>query len=196
MNRGYTAAQYRGKVARLREVCPEISVTSDVIVGFPGETDEDFRETLDLMEQVRFDNLFSFKYSERAGTAALKLDGKVDEGIKKERLGLLQALQEKHTRTGNKAREGRVESVLVEGISKNRGSDVSGRTRTNRIVNFKGGAELIGRTVSVAITRAYLHSLRGELSEKEGDTDADRNEGIRIDHGSHHEYPYRHFEGS
>ncbi|MBI4633922.1 MAG: tRNA (N6-isopentenyl adenosine(37)-C2)-methylthiotransferase MiaB [Deltaproteobacteria bacterium] len=163
MNRGYTSAQYREKVARLREVCSGISITSDVIVGFPGETDADFQATLALMDAVRFDNLFSFKYSEREGTAAVKLEGKVEEPLKIERLKVLQSLQEQHTLAGNKSREGRVEAVLVEGASKNSGCDVSGRTRTNRIVNFKGGAELIGKTVSVAITRAYLHSLRGEL---------------------------------
>ncbi len=168
MNRGYTAAQYRDKTAQLRDACPGISITSDVIVGFPGETDEDFGATLALMDDVRFGNLFSFRYSERKGTAAVELDGKVSEPVKADRLKTLQSLQDKHTLAGNKSFEGRVETVLVEGPSKNSVSDVSGRTRTNRIVNFKGGAELIGRTVPVAITRAYLHSLRGELQEQGG----------------------------
>lgn len=163
MKRGYTSIQYLEKVAKLKEVCNGISITSDVIVGFPGETDEDFKATLALMGTVRFDNLFSFKYSERKGTTAVKLDGKVDEPVKMERLRALQSLQEEHTFAGNRSREGYVEEVLVEGISKNGGRDVAGRTRTNRIVNFTGDTGLIGKTVSVAITRAYLHSLRGEL---------------------------------
>ncbi len=169
MNRGYTIDRYREKTERLRDACRGISITSDVIVGFPGESDEDFQATLALMDSVRFDNLFSFKYSERKGTAAVNLDGKVDEPVKRERLRMLQSLQEKHTLAANKSLEGSVQAVLVEGLSKNGAADVSGRTRTNKIVNFRGGAELFGKIVPVAITRAYLHSLRGELHEKEGE---------------------------
>lgn len=163
MNRGYTKSDYLAKVERLRTVCPDISITADVIVGFPGESDEDFKETIDMMNQIRFDNLFSFKYSERGGTAAVKMDGKVSEPLKLERLQILQALQEQHTLEKNKAMEGKQEDVLVEGFSKNCRKDLTGRTSTNKIVNFSGCVDLIGDMVSVLIKEAYLHSLRGEM---------------------------------
>lgn len=163
MGRRYTSENYLDKVARLREVCPDISITSDIIVGFPGETEDDFQKTVDLMGKIRFDGLFSFKYSEREGTAAIKFDNKVSEDTKRIRLGIVQSLQEKHTLEKNRAFEGNIEEVLVEGISKNSCDDVMGRTRSNRIVNFKGDSDIIGKTVSVEITKAYLHSLRGGL---------------------------------
>lgn len=168
MNRGYTKAQYLGKVEALRDICPDISITSDVIVGFPGETEKDFQETIDLMEKVRFDNLFSFNYSERAGTAAVKFADKVDEHIKDERLRALQALQEVHTLERNKALMGRIENVLVEGISKKADDEMTGRAMSNKIVNFNGEKELIGKTVPVLVTRAYLHSVKGELRQRGG----------------------------
>ena len=166
MNRGYNREEYMERVARLREVYPDISITSDMIVGFPGETDEDFQKTIDLMEHVRFDNLFSFKYSERKGTVAADFDGKVSESIKGERLQILQSLQETHTLAKNKKMEGQVVDILVEGRSKNSSGEVMGRTRTNKIVNFKGGPALIGKTLPVVIALAYRHSLRGELLSK------------------------------
>ncbi len=162
MNRGYTVQSYREKIAELRKTCPEISITSDVIVGFPGEGDSDFQQTLELMQEVRFDNLFSFQYSEREGTAAVGMDQAVGGSVKRERLRILQALQAEHTLEKNRARVGRTEAVLVEGLSKNECTELTGRTRGNRIVNFPGGPELIGKTVAVRITGAFLHSLRGE----------------------------------
>jgi len=164
MNRGYSREAYLEKVMSLRSACPEISITSDVIVGFPGESDKDFQETIDLMEKIRFDNLYSFMYSEREGTAALKLDQKVSACVKRERLQCLQALQEQHTLEKNRDLEGRIQDVLVEGRSRNCRSDVTGRTRSNKIVNFEGGIELTGSIVPVRITDAYLHSLRGNLN--------------------------------
>ncbi|MBA4422167.1 MAG: tRNA (N6-isopentenyl adenosine(37)-C2)-methylthiotransferase MiaB [Syntrophus sp. (in: bacteria)] len=166
MNRGYTAEVYLEKVAALRKVCPEISITSDVIVGFPGEEEEDFRATLDLLNEVRFDNLFSFQYSEREGTAAAGMDYKVCDGVKRERLRILQALQAEHTLVKNRACVGHTENVLVEGPSKKESGEMTGRTRGNRIVNFPGRRELIGETVSVRISEAFLHSLRGKMEEK------------------------------
>jgi len=162
MNRGYTKSQYVEKVESLRKIRPDISLTSDVIVGFPGETEKDFEETIDMMNHIRFDNLFSFKYSEREKTAAVRMDGKVREPVKLDRLQRLQALQEQHTLERNKAMEGRREDILVEGLSKNCRTDVTGRTTTNKIVNFSGGLELIGEMVSVVIREAHLHSLSGE----------------------------------
>jgi tRNA-2-methylthio-N6-dimethylallyladenosine synthase len=168
MNRGYTAEGYREKIAALREACPEISITSDVIVGFPGEEERDFQQTLEMMKEVRFDNLFSFQYSEREGTAAAGMDHAVCGSVKRERLRILQTLQADHTLEKNKARIGKAEAVLVEGLSKNECKEITGRTRGNRIVNFLGKPELIGKTVTVRITRAFRHSLRGEREETGG----------------------------
>ncbi|MCX7817300.1 MAG: tRNA (N6-isopentenyl adenosine(37)-C2)-methylthiotransferase MiaB [Syntrophales bacterium] len=163
MNRKYTREDYLDKVNRLRDVCPEIAISSDVIVGFPGETEKDFELTLDLMEKIKFDNLFSFKYSRREGTAAASLDDQVPEEAKSRRLSMLQKLQDSHTMERNKAWEGRVVEVLVEGTSKNDPKEVTGRTRQNKIVNFPGDAQLRGKLLNVRITEAFLHSLRGEI---------------------------------
>jgi len=152
----------------LRESCPEIALTADVIVGFPGETDEDFAQTLDLMEKIRFDNLFSFKYSPREGTAAWALTGQIPEAMKRERLITLQRLQEAHTWQRNQAMMGKDVAVLVEGISKNRKEEVTGRTPDNKIVNFPAPLTVIGHTVMVAITDAFLHSLRGSMINERG----------------------------
>lgn len=162
MNRGYSAEDYLEKVAHLRRVCPEISITSDIIVGFPGETRKDYQETIDMMEKIRFDSVFSFKYSERKGAAAQALTGKVPETEKKLRLRELQALQDRHTQEKNTSLEGSVQDVLVEGQSRNSRQDMTGRTSSWKIVNFEGRPELIGKTVPVKISRGYLHSLRGK----------------------------------
>jgi tRNA-2-methylthio-N6-dimethylallyladenosine synthase len=167
MNRYYTSSDYFDRVDKLRTVCPDISITSDIIVGFPGETDRDYQATIDMMGEIRFDNTFSFKYSERVGTAAAGFGDKVSECVKNDRLRIVQALQERHSIERNRAMIGKDEEILVEAISKNSQKDVVGRTKTNKIVNFRGNYELIGKTVSVTITDAYLHSLRGELT-KEG----------------------------
>ncbi|HUN54957.1 MAG TPA: tRNA (N6-isopentenyl adenosine(37)-C2)-methylthiotransferase MiaB [Smithella sp.] len=164
MNRGYTVEEYTRKIDRLRKCVPQISITSDVIVGFPGETQKDYQETIDMMEKIRFDSLFSFKYSEREGTAAQKLKGKVDEAVKLRRLEKLQALQNEHTFEKNRELEGSTQKLLVEGVSKNSESDLTGRTSSWKIVNFKGETDLIGKLVDVKITKAYLHSLRGKFA--------------------------------
>jgi len=168
MNRRYTSAEYLDRVRRLREASPEIAVSSDIIVGFPGEAEQDYQKTLDLMEKVRFDTLFSFQYSERQGTAAVGLDGKVSPGEKRRRLIELQALQDRHTREKNDSLVGRIVEVLVDGTSRNTARDVTGRTRSNKIVNFAGGKDLIGKTVQVRIVEAFLHSLRGEMLDVQG----------------------------
>ncbi len=165
MNRGYTIQQYLEKVARLRDARPSISITSDIIVGFPGETQKDYEETIDMMEKIRFDSVFSFKYSERKGTAARLLPDKVLESEKRNRLIRLQALQNLHTQERNSALEGSIQKVLVEGRSKNAAQDMMGRTEGWKIVNFRGDSELIGSLVDVEITRGYLHSLRGRMKE-------------------------------
>ncbi len=166
MNRGYSTEEYLQKIDRLRSTCPIISITSDIIVGFPGETEKDYQETIDMMEKIRFDSVFSFKYSERKGTAAQKLQGKVPEIEKRQRLRELQALQDRHTQEKNTELEKSVQELLVEGRSRNSEQDMMGRARTWKIVNFKGGPELIGKLVNVEITRGYLHSLRGKMIDR------------------------------
>ncbi len=163
MRRRYTVARYLALVKRLREVRPEIAITSDMIVGFPGETEEDFRATLEVMERVRFDGLFSFKFSPRPGTLAARLPEPVPEPVKEERLARLQALQQAHTLERNQALVGVVRPVLVEGPSKAGGGQVSGRTPENKIVNFPGDPAWVGREVDVRITAAAVNSLRGEV---------------------------------
>ncbi|PKN77047.1 MAG: tRNA (N6-isopentenyl adenosine(37)-C2)-methylthiotransferase MiaB [Deltaproteobacteria bacterium HGW-Deltaproteobacteria-10] len=165
MNRGYSVEDYRKKVDRLRQGCPQISITSDIIVGFPGETQNDYQETIDMMEKIRFDSTFSFKYSERKGTAAEKLEGKIADCEKQRRLKYLQDLQDKHTLEKNTQLEGSRQKLLIEGRSKNSENDLMGRTSSWKIVNFKGERELIGKIIDVTITKSYLHSLRGKLIE-------------------------------
>ncbi len=178
MHRGYTKESYLGKIYRLKEVCPSIAVTADVIVGFPGEEENDFEETLDLIRKVRFDDLFSFKYSPRKGTRAATLQDKVDEKVKQDRLSILQEIQNGITLQKNQELEGRVEEVLVEGRSKQSENDITGRTRTNKIVNFEGNLELVGQLVPVRITKAYAHSLRGERNRSHCQT-GDKTQGLQ-----------------
>jgi tRNA-2-methylthio-N6-dimethylallyladenosine synthase len=163
MHRGYTRESYLERVERLKEASPSVAITADVIVGFPGEAEEDFRETIDLMEKVRFDDLFSFKYSPRKGTRAAEFQNPVEEKVKQERLSILQETQREITLEKNQALEGSVEEVLAEGRSKQSDLDVTGRTRSNKIVNFPGDMNLAGKLVSVEILKAYPHSLRGEV---------------------------------
>ncbi len=163
MRRSHTKEEYLEKIGCLKEVCPSIAITSDVIVGFPGEEEKDFEETLELIKKVQFDDLFSFKYSPRKGTRAARFESQVEEGIRQERLSILQTLQNEITLQKNQTLEGRTEEVLVEGRSKQSDQDVTGRTRSNKIVNFKGDLNLVGKLVSVRITKAFPHSLRGEI---------------------------------
>jgi tRNA-2-methylthio-N6-dimethylallyladenosine synthase len=168
MNRGYTIEEYMKKIDHLRKLIPHISITSDVIVGFPGETKKDYQETIDMMEKIRFDSLFSFKYSEREGTAAQKLKDQVEESEKLIRLEKLQILQNQHTLEKNKALEGSTQELLVEDKSKNSENDLMGRTSSWKIVNFKSESDLIGKLVDVKISKAYLHSLRGKIVDNQG----------------------------
>jgi len=168
MNRGYTVEEYMKKVEHLRELRPQISITSDIIIGFPGETQNDYQETIDMMEKIRFDSTFSFKYSERKGTAAQKLEGKIEDGEKSRRLTQVQALQDQHTIEANLALEGSLQELLIEGKSRNSENDLMGRTSSWKIVNFKSDEGLAGKIVKAKITKAYLHSLRGKLMEEVG----------------------------
>ncbi|MDY6854687.1 MAG: tRNA (N6-isopentenyl adenosine(37)-C2)-methylthiotransferase MiaB [Thermodesulfobacteriota bacterium] len=163
MNRGYTVEDYIEKVEKLKRVCPGISITSDIIVGFPGETEKDFEKTLELMRIVEFDGLFSFKYSDRGVTKASSLPEKVDDSIKSRRLHILQTYQKLFTLAKNKELEGKEQEVLVEGTSKTNSERLTGRTRSNRVVNFEGDSGIVGRIIPIRIMKAYLNSLEGEI---------------------------------
>ncbi len=147
MRRGYTKESYLEKIDRLRKKCPSIAVTADVIVGFPGEKEAEFKETLDLMNRVQFDDLFSFKYSSRKGTRAAQIQDQIEEKVKEERLAVLQDIQREITLRKNQGLDGSSVEVLVEGPSRQSDRDVTGRTRSNKIVNFEGGRDLVGRRV-------------------------------------------------
>jgi tRNA-2-methylthio-N6-dimethylallyladenosine synthase len=163
MHRGCTKESYLEKIDLLKEACFPVAITADVIVGFPGEEEEDFKETLDLMERVRFDDLFSFKYSPRKWTRAAEFEEQVGEEVKHKRLVILQGIQKEITFQKNLDVVGSVQEILVEGRSKQGNRDVTGRTRSNKIVNFDGPLDLVGKLVPVRITEAYPHSLRGEI---------------------------------
>jgi tRNA-2-methylthio-N6-dimethylallyladenosine synthase len=169
MNRNYTAADYLSKVARLREHCPEIGLTADVMVGFPGETEEDFHHTLDLIRQVEFDNLFSFRYSDRPHAKSSEYKDKVPADIIARRLSELQSLQAEITLSKNRKEIGKIREILVEGPSKAAEGQFTGRTQQNRIVNFMGPEDLIGSLVPVKVTAAHQHSLEGEVVQQGSD---------------------------
>jgi tRNA-2-methylthio-N6-dimethylallyladenosine synthase len=163
MNRRYTREDYLDKIGRLKAQCPGIAITGDVIVGFPGESEADFEQTMDLIRTVQYDDLFSFKYSDRPMAPARNFSEKVDETEKGRRLKELQAYQKKVTLSGNQALEGTFQEILVEGRSKKSSREWMGRTRTNKIVNFSGPSGLIGRMAHVRIEKAYVNSLKGVL---------------------------------
>lgn len=163
MNRKYTSAEYREKVARLRDACPEMGLTADVMVGFPGETEADFESTLQLLRDLEYDNLFSFRYSDRPGTSASGMQDKISEEVKARRLIELQSLQADITARKSQAEVGAVREILVEGPSRASNGQLMGRTQQNRIVNFSGDGDLLGRLVSVKVVETFAHSLRGEL---------------------------------
>ncbi len=170
MKRGYTAAQYIDRIERMRATRPGISIATDFIVGFPGETDEDFEKTLQLAEIIGFDASFSFMFSSRPGTPAADLEGKVPMAVKKERLGRLQALIDANAQKIAESMVGSVQSILVEGPSRKNPNELTGRTENMRYVNFpvepEHHAKLIGRFVDVAITATMAYTLRGRIVER------------------------------
>jgi len=163
MKRGYTALEFKSIIRRLRRACPEISVSSDFIVGFPGETERDFEQTLQLVRDLEIDQSFSFVYSPRPGTPAADLPDPVDRATKLQWLERLQRLLEEQGRSISEAMVGSVQPVLVEGASRRNPAEYSGRTPNHRIVNFPGSPAWVGRIIPVRITRAFPHSLRGEV---------------------------------
>jgi tRNA-2-methylthio-N6-dimethylallyladenosine synthase len=163
MKRGYTALEYKSIIRRLRAARPDISLSSDFIVGFPGETAEDFERTMKLVEDIGFDHSFSFVYSSRPGTPAADLPDETPQSLKLERLQRLQAAIDANAARISQAMVGTVQRVLVDGHARKDASELSGRTDNNRVVNFAGADRLLGNFVDVRITAALPHSLRGEV---------------------------------
>ena len=163
MKRGYTAIEFKQKIRKLRRVRPDISVSTDFIVGFPGETDADFEQTMKLIEDVGFDQSFSFIFSRRPGTPAANLADDTNDAAKHARLERLQATITANARKISEAMVGTVQNVLVEGPSKKNPHEMTGRTENTRYVNFPGSANLVGQFVDVQITQAMSNSLRGRL---------------------------------
>lgn len=164
MRRGYTRQEYRERIDRLRRRCPDVALSTDVIVGFPGETDEDFERTLALLGEVEYDEIYSFMYSPRAQTVSAKLyPDDIPEEVKKDRLKRVQSFQQAISLRRNREKIGRVEEVLVDGRSRFKNGQVMGRSRSNRIVNFTGSEALTGQLVDVRIIGATVNSLLGEL---------------------------------
>jgi len=167
MKRGHTALEYKSIIRKLKAVRPNIQISSDFIVGFPGETNEDFEQTMNLIAQVNFDMSFSFIYSARPGTPAADYPDDVTEDEKKQRLYLLQQRINNQAAQFSRAMLGTEQRVLVEGPSKKDIMELTGRTETNRIVNFQGSPEMIGKFVDIKITDVFTNSLRGEVVRTE-----------------------------
>ena len=163
MKRGYTALEYKSIIKKLRLSRPSLSLTSDFIVGFPGETDDDFEKTLNLVDELKFDGSYSFAYSDRPGTPASQLPNKIDKITKFARLKILQEKLDKYALHHSYEMLGKNENVLIEGLSKRNPKELMGRTQNNRVVNLIGTTNLIGKIIPVLITDVKKHSLRGEL---------------------------------
>ena len=167
MKRGYTVLEYKSVIRKLRAARPDLSLSSDFIVGFPGETAEDFEKTMKLIDEVGFDNSFSFVYSSRPGTPAAELSDDTPHALKIERLMRLQARIEEQAQAISRRMVGTVQRVLVESLSRKDANEVAGRTDNNRIVNFVGNPRLIHQFVDVHIVESLPHSLRGEIVVKD-----------------------------
>jgi len=163
MKRGYTALEYKSIIRKLREIRPNISMSSDFIVGFPGETEADFEKTMDLINVVGFDTSFSFVYSPRPGTPAADLEDGVDQVTKLKRLARLQKTIQDHATSISQSMVGSRQKVLVEGPSRKDPTELAGRTENNRVVNFPGNARMIGQIIELDIVEAYPNSLRGQV---------------------------------
>ena len=163
MKRGHTAIEYKSKIRKLMQARPGLTLSSDFIVGFPGETDKDFEDTLKLIREIGFDHSYSFIYSARPGTPAASIDDSTPQAVKKERLATLQALITQQAAAISRAMVGTVQRVLVDRPARKDPREISGRTENNRVVNFAGDQSLIGTFVDVRISDALPNSLRGEL---------------------------------
>lgn len=163
MKRGYTALEYRSKIRKLRKVRPDIKLSTDIIVGFPGETEQDFEATMKLVEDMNFDISFSFIYSARPGTPAASLQDETPMDVKKARLKRLQDKLNQQAQTIAQSLVNTTQTILVTGYAKKNHQEIAGRTECNRVVNFAGSPRLIGQFVKVKITEALPNSLRGEI---------------------------------
>ena len=163
MKRGYTTLEYKSTIRKLRALRPDLRLSTDFIVGFPGETDADFERTMALIDEIGFDNSFSFVFSARPGTPAANLPDDTPQAVKLARLQRLQAAIEAHAQRISAAMVGSVQKVLVEGPSRKNPAELTGRTECNRIVNFAGAPRLVGEMVDLRVTQAMPHSLRGEV---------------------------------
>jgi len=163
MKRGHTVLEYKSIIRRVRAVRPDICITSDFIVGFPGETEQDFEATMKLIDEIGFDNSFSYLYSPRPGTPAAEMRDDTPQEVKAARLKRLQDRIAEQEDGVAQAMLGSTQRVLVEGISKKDVLELAGRTDNNRVVNFIGSAGMIGRFADVKITQVVRHTLRGEL---------------------------------
>ena len=163
MNRHYTKEKYLSLINKIKEEIPECSITTDIIVGFPGESEEDIQDTIDLVKEVKYDSAFTFIYSRRNHTPADKMENQIPEDIKHERFNRLVEAVNENVIKGNKFYEGKTVEVLVEGTSKNDETKLMGRTRNGRLVNFSGDTSLIGKLINVKIYRAQPFSLLGEI---------------------------------
>jgi len=162
MNRNYTKEHYLALVDKIKQQVPNIAITTDIIVGFPGETEEDFQDTLDVFERVRFDFAYMFLYSKRTGTKAAEMDNQVDDDTKKERFERLMAVEQRINEEKSELYLNKEVEVLVEGLSKNSNDMYTGRTRTNKLVNFKSSSDVTGQLVNVKIVRIGSFWLEGE----------------------------------
>ena len=168
MNRGYTRARYLELIVELKATVPDIALSTDLIVGFPGETEADFEQTVDMVERVGYDNVFAFRYSRRPGTLAATMTDQIAEEVMAERNGRILEVAGRVAAERSRRLEGRIMPVLVDGTSRKDPEEVAGRTRCNRVVNFHaGGRDLLGSVVPVRITQALPHCLRGALAERD-----------------------------
>ena len=163
MNRKYTKKDFLTLVSKMREKIPNVTFSTDIIVGFPGETEEDFKDTLDVIKSVNFEQIYMFIYSRRVGTVADKMENQTSEEIKHERFNRLKELFESNISNNNKKYIGTIQNVLVEGTSKNNTQIYTGRTDSNKIVNFKGNNQLIGKIINIKITNEHMWYLEGEV---------------------------------
>jgi tRNA-2-methylthio-N6-dimethylallyladenosine synthase len=168
MKRGYTAMEYKSTVRKLRAIRPDLAMSSDFIVGFPGETEEDFGKLMRLVDDVGYDTSFSFIFSPRPGTPAANLHDDTPHAVKQARLATLQSRLDEQVRAISASRAGTVQRILVEGPSRKNSQELMGRTECNRVVNFEGHPRLIGQMVEVQITQAMQRALRGQVVRSEG----------------------------
>ena len=163
MNRKYSKEQYLNLVEKMKKRIPNLTLSTDIIVGFPGETDEEFEDTLDVVRKVNFEQVYMFIYSRRVGTPGDKMENQIPEEIKHKRFDRLKALYEEQIEENNKAYIGTVHNLLVEGYSKTNSNFLTGRTDSNKVIIFEGNASLIGKVVPVKIVSEHLWYLKGEV---------------------------------